>query len=287
LTALGINSFLVAEVGNLLAHPTLYIMKIFPQITIDTFLAGNSVSVADQNNQGLYNAALAYIGDRTNVFLSSKVTQIERDSCGVKVVVSTPDGEKLVKASKLLIAIPPKLEILESIHLDLDQEENCLFGQFSNNFIWDMVINNTGIPSNKPMIVNVQPGAPALVSPLPGLLFIRPTRVPNLYIAYYGSSHYLSNDQVKADVVATLARLNAVNGFSTNSTPEFVAFNNHSPYTLTVPVDVIKNGFYRDVNALQGQRNTWWTGAAFQAQDSSLIWNWTEYNLLPRMLASL
>ena len=149
-----------------------------------------------------------------------------------------------------------------------------------------MVISNTGIPSGT-RILNIQPGALGLVPSLPGLYFIHPSRVPDLYVAYYGSPYPLSNDQVKADVLATLARINAANGFPTNGTPEFVAFQNHSPWTLKVPIKAIESGFYSDVNALQGQRNTWWTGATFQAHDSSLIWNWTEYNLLPRILASL
>jgi len=285
LSTIAIDILFVAEVGNILAQPTLYIMKVFPQITVDTFSSENSLSTANQDNQELYNAALAYIGNRTNVFLGSKVVQIERSECSVKVVVSTPYGEKLIKASKLLIAIQPKLENLESIGLDLDRQEKYLFGQFNNDYLWNMVISNAIPSSNR--ILNIQPGALGLVPSLPGLYFIYPTRVPDLYVAAYGSPYYLSNDQVKADVLATLARINAANGVPTNSTPKIVAFQNHSPWTLKVSVEAIKSGFYSDVNALQGQGNTWWTGATFQAQDSSLIWNWTEYNLLPRILASL
>src|SRR6202034_3050080 len=181
---------------------------------------------------------LAYIGNRTNVFLSSKVVQIERGECGVKVVVSTPYGEKLIKASKLLIAIQPKLENLESIRLDLDQQEQRLFGQFNNDYLWNMVISNAGTPSSN-RILNIQPGALGLVPSLPGLYFIYPTQVPDLYVASYGSPYPLSNDQVKADVLATLARINTANGVPTNSTPKFVAFQNHSPWTLKVPTKAI------------------------------------------------
>jgi hypothetical protein len=286
MSSMAINILFVAEVGNLLAQPTLYVMKLFPQISVDILLSRDSLSTANQDNQGLYDAALAYIGNRTNVFLSSKVLQIERDECSVKVVVSTPYGEKLVKASKLLIAIQPKLESLESIHLDLGEQEEHIFGQFNNDYLWNMVISNTGIQSGNG-IMNIQPGAIGLVPSLPGLFFIYPTRVPGLHVAAYGSPHFLSDDQVKADVLATLTRINAATGATRNNTPKFVAFQNHSPWTLKVPAEAIKSGFYSDLNALQGQRNTWWTGATFQAHDSSLIWNWTEYNLLPRILASL
>jgi len=275
-------------VGNILTAPTLYMMKYLPPVSVDGyFVSGKQLTTFNQNNQGLYNNALDYIGNHTNVFLSSKITQIERDDCGVQVVVSNPDGEKLIKASKLLISIPPNLENLESIHLDLVEQENSIFGQFINNYYWNMVIKNTGLPNGTPFIVNVQPEAPDLIATEPSPMFIQQTQVTGLYVVDYGSPHNISNDQVKADVLATLARIDAANGFSTNSTPEIVAFDNHSPYELRVPSEAIKNGFYGDLNALQGQRNTWWTGAAFHSPDSSLLWNWTEYNLLPKILASL
>ena len=287
LTDMAWLSFVVLEgVGNILSQPTLYIMKYLPQITVDSLLFGTSLSTANQDNQELYDAALAYIGNGTNAFLSSNVRQIERDTRGVKVVVSTPHGVKLIKASKLIVAIPPKLEKLENIGLDLDQQEINLFGQFNNSYYWDMLISNTGIPDNE-SFENINPESPGLVPPLPGLYGINPTRVPGLNSAYFSSPYYLSDDEVKSEVLATIARIQTANGISTDGTPEFVDFNNHAPFELTVPVEAIANGFYTDVNALQGQKNTWWTGAAWQSQDSSLIWNWTEYNLLPRILASL
>ena len=287
LTAIGWLSFEVLQgIANILAQPTLYVMKYFPQTTVDNLLYGTSISTANQDNQELYNAALAYIGNGTNALLNSNVRQIKRDIGGVKVVVSTPHGEKLIKASKLIIAIPPKLENLEGVGLDLGQPEINLFRQFNNSYYWDMLIRNTGIPINE-SINNINPEAPGLVPPLPALYGIDPTRVPGLDAAYFSSPHYLSNEEVKAEVLATIARIKAANGIPTDGTPEFVDFHNHAPFELTVPIGAIRNGFYSDVNALQGQKNTWWTGAAWQAQDSSLIWNWTEYNLLPRILADL
>jgi hypothetical protein len=91
---------------------------------------------------------------------------------------------------------------------------------------------------------------------------------------------------VKKDILQKTSKLVKAFEFPpVNGTPEFVGFNNHSPYELTVSTDAISNGFYDKLNALQGKRNTWYTGATWQEHDSSLIWNWTEYTLLPRMLA--
>jgi len=64
----------------------------------------------------------------------------------------------------------------------------------------------------------------------------------------------------------------------------FAAFSDHSPFEVAVSTDAIKGGFYQQVNALQGKHQTWWTGAAWQTEDSSLIWNFTEYNILPQLV---
>lgn len=287
LDALGFISFVIMEgVGNILAQPTLYVMKYFPPYAVNNYLYGGELTSVNYDNQALYNAALAKIGNNTSAFLGSDVTAIERDASGVKVLVQTPSGDKLVCAQKLLIAIPPKLEKLKSIGLDLTANESALFSQWNNSYYWDMVIRNAGIPDNA-SINNWDPSAPLGIPPLPGIYEFGSTGLPGLHVAYYCSPRYMTNDEVKADVLATLTRISEANSFPTNGTPEFVGFHNHAPFLLTVSTEAIQAGFYQKANALQGVDNTWWTGAAWQTQDSSLIWNWTEYQLLPRILSSL
>jgi hypothetical protein len=46
----------------------------------------------------------------------------------------------------------------------------------------------------------------------------------------------------------------------------------------------IAGGFYRRLGALQGHRNTFWNGAAFDVHDSSSLWAFTE-TLLPAIAA--
>jgi hypothetical protein len=47
---------------------------------------------------------------------------------------------------------------------------------------------------------------------------------------------------------------------------------------------IIEAGFYTKLYALQGQRSTFYTGAAWNAQDSSMLWVFTEA-LLPAIAA--
>lgn len=75
-------------------------------------------------------------------------------------------------------------------------------------------------------------------------------------------------------------------GTLNTTTPEFAAYESHTPFELTVPKEAIAGGFYKDLYALQGQRHTWYTGAAFHTHDSSLLWQFTE-GLIPDILAGL
>lgn len=272
--------------GNILAAKTIYVMKYLAEITVQNVLGAGPgfLTTKDHNNHELYDAALARFGD--SAIMSATVTRVVRGKHGVEATVQTPSGTKTVKAKKLLIAIQPKMQALQGIGLDLAIDEQEVFQQFNNSFYWDMVIRDSGIPDDV-SVDNVNFGAALGLPALPGLHSLGRTALPGLHTAYYTSPFARTDDEVKADTLATLAKVVAANGFDTSARPEFVGFNNHSPFVLTVSVDAIRGGFYRRLNALQGRRNTWWTGAAWQAQDSTQIWNWTETNVLPQLVASL
>jgi hypothetical protein len=154
---------------------------------------------------------------------------------------------------------------------------------FNNSYYWNAVIRNSGIPDDT-SINALNPQAPYGIPPQPGIFTIQATGVPGLHAVFYGSASSMSTDQVKANILADIARVVKSAGFPAASTPaEFVAFGDHRPFQLTVPVAEIAKGFYAKANALQGKSNTWWTGAAWQEHDSSMIWNFTEYNIVPQL----
>jgi len=269
-------------IGNILAQPTLYVMKYFPNSTVQNILTGSFLTTVHHNNHELYDKALVQLG--SSALVSSNVTQVVRSNHGVEVTVSTPLGTKLIQASQLLIAIQPKLESLN--FLDLNLEERYLFGQFNNSYYWDALVRNPGLPPGV-CVNNANPAAALALPETPGMYLVCNSPIPEVYSVYYTSPHALSEDYVKNDILDTTARLVKAFGFPpVNETPEIVGFNDHRPFELTVSTDDIVGGFYDRLNALQGERNTWYTGATWQAHDSSLIWNWTEYNLLPKLLAN-
>ena len=71
------------------------------------------------------------------------------------------------------------------------------------------------------------------------------------------------------------------------SSAEVIATQDHSPYLVVPPLEAAKAGFYDGLVSLQGQHGTYWTGAAWQSYDSSAIWNFTEYEVLPMILGGL
>lgn len=264
--------------GNLLEQYTLYVFKNFGLGILQDLQIG-FLTTARQDNSEIYVKALAELRD--NVLLQSHVIATDRSSNdGVKVLVKTPTGPKLIIAKKLLITIPPKLNNLRGF--DLSSNETTLFSQFLNSAYYTALIRHTSIPPNT-SLTNIGANTLYNLPPLPGLYTITPTRVPDLYDVKVGSATALSDAQVKALIRDTVARLRTAGTFNTTRL-QFAAYENHTPFELTVPKDAIAGGFYKRLYALQGQRHTWYTGAAFHTHDSSLLWQFTE-GLIPGLLA--
>ena len=269
----------VEGVGNILDRSTLYIFKYFGVSALQDLSIGFLTTVR-QDNSELYRKALTELGQ--NVLLNSHVITTDRSGPdGVKVLVQTPTGRKLILAKKLIITIPPKLDNL--VGFDLSRNETSLFAQFINTGYYTALIRNTSIPPHI-SLTNTAPETPYNLPPLPGLYSISETRVPGLYYAFVGSeTPALSDGQVKSLITDSVLRLRAAGTLNTTA-PKFAAYEDHAPFELRVSREAIAGGFYKRLYALQGQRHTWYTGAAFHVHDSSLLWQFTE-GLLPAILA--
>ncbi|KAM7194025.1 FAD/NAD(P)-binding domain containing protein [Naviculisporaceae sp. PSN 640] len=292
--------------GNILSLPTLYLFKVLPQTTINAFigLAPPPITSATFNIQALYDKALAYLSSTATppagvgssaVYLNSNVIAIDRSNPlnRVLVVAHTPSGPRLVIAKKLLIAVQPKLNTLKNeLHLPLVPEETNIFKQFNNSYYWNFVLKNNDLPPDQ-SFGNADPSKAYGIPETPSSYGFRPAPIPqpgggqiNYTLSWYSSPHYMTDAQVKTAMLDTVEKVVTANGLGTRK-GEIVGFNNHNPFWLTVPTEAIANGFYGQLNALQGKRNTWWTGATFVAHDSSAIWEWSETTLLPALKASL
>ena len=96
--------------ANILDQLTVNVLKLVDESYIDS-VSGNAIMPASHDNSEIYDKALAVLG--SDALLSSTVKAAQRPSNGsseVRLVVDTPSGKKLIRASKLLVSIPPLLD---------------------------------------------------------------------------------------------------------------------------------------------------------------------------------
>lgn len=271
--------------GNILAQPTMYVMKYFDRQIVHDILYSGFVVNGMSNNQLLYDRAQTELG--SDVFLESMVTKVKRHDLGVEVRLKTPKGRIVVIQSKaILLAIPPKITNLG--FLDLDRDERQIFSQFNNSYYWDAIVRNSGIPEDI-SLQNVDPSAPMNIPAAPMIYEITATGLDNTHSLHYSSDRYMSTDNVKDDILKTVAHLQKGLNYTTaaNTSAVIVEIHDHSPFELTVSKQAVRNGFYEQLQALQGKRNTWWTGATWNKHATAQLWNFTEHEVLPNLLAAL
>ncbi|PVH85196.1 flavin-containing superfamily amine oxidase-like protein [Cadophora sp. DSE1049] len=255
--------------GDTLAQPTLYVIKNFGSDILRNIQVGFLTTELHDNSLLYEHATEALNG---NILLNSKIVKVDRTSEeSVRIVASTQVGLTLVACHKLVMAIPPKLESLAG--WDLDSDELELFTQFINTGYYTGLLRNTGIPNNI-SIVNASPKTEYNQMAIPGIYNLEQTNIPGLVGVTFGSAHALPNHVVKKQILSDVRRLRYPGKGPSN--PEFVVFSKHAPFELTVSTAAIARGFYKALSNLQGQRHTWYTGAAFHTQDSALIWEFTE-----------
>jgi hypothetical protein len=260
--------------GPLLEATTLYVLKNMGSSVVSSMLAGSFV-LAPFGAGALYEAAAVELG--SDVLLSSQVCEVERDS-SVCARVRSPEGELTIRASQLLFTAPPLLANLAGFDLDAAEFES--FSRFESHHYWTAVVQIEGMPPGV-SLVNAAPETPFNLAPLPGIYSIGPTAAPGLFDVKYGSVGYLPDRSVKRRIEADIERV-AVDGISGLGFKGFATFKSHSPYSLVVSPRQIRRGFYDSLQSLQGHRQTYYAGAAFQTHSSAAVWAHLE-ELLPMM----
>ena len=260
-------------VGKPLDLLTIYMMKSF-NLEIIQSIQTAFVRSANNNNSALYRNAEAKFG--SDVLLDSQVIAVRRsrgrsDREFNFVFVRTPSGVKIIKARKLVVAFPQTINNFRGF--DLDGREKKLFSKFKNSAYYTALLENTNLPEGT-AIIAVGADEQFNVPGIPGPNSLTATGIPGLFNLFYTSEESLSNDVVKRAMSEGVLRLQN-SGFDTTS-PDFVAFEAHNPFQLVVSAKEISKGFYSDLNALQGYRGTFYTGAALSAYNSAVVWEFTE-----------
>ena len=267
--------------GNFVTLPTLLAVKFFPPYFFSpaSLFGGGEGALAAKSNSEVYDKATAELG--ASALLSSSVIAMDRSSPNhVKITVKTPTGKKMIKAKKLISAIPPLIDNLGGF--DLDKTETPIFDKFQGHSWYVGLVNNSGIPSNLTLL-NYGASSPRNfnISVTPGVFATYATVVPGLHYFLFGgndSQPTLTRSYVRDGLKSTLQRLRDADTIPAKPDGAFniIDFSSHTPYEVFVPSKQIANGFYNKLFALQGQRNTYWTGATFVTHSSVAIWNFTD-----------
>lgn len=279
------------EYRDPLTVPTVEMIRTFGLDLVTQLSTGGFLSPASQNSSELYGKAQAELLQASSLLLSARVNRSTRTQTGVELVVSTKDGQKLIRAKKMLMTTPPRSDLLQPM-LSLSQPENQVFSKFVDTGYYTSLVKNTGIPDNQ-TIWNYVQDTPYNLPTLPAIYSIFATPIAGVKVIYYGTQRVnlitpMTDDQVKSDILTALKKLQTANPKTFKKTdPKFVAFSSHSPFYLQArPIDT-KAGFYDKLYALQGVNSTYWSGASFRAQDSSAIWRFNEEQMLPMLLKGL
>ena len=265
-------------IGNILDLPALYSINTFGLGVVRNILGRSFLTTAAHDNSLLYERATAHLGD--DVLLDTQVLRVDRSSSGVRVLVATPDGPRLILARKLVMTGPPLLRNFAGF--DLDATERSLFGQFISGAYYTGVARLSGLPAGVGLD-NVAADTPYNLPPLPGLYGVTPTGIPGLYNVKYGSPAPLPEARVRRNIRTEIERV-ATAGTYPVVFEDLEVFASHAPFELHVAPQAIAAGFYRRLNALQGRNRTYYSGAAFHSHNSTRVWAGLE-TLLPSIAA--
>lgn len=273
--------------GDILSVSTIYVIKYFNLQDLQ-YAASGYLTEAQGNNSLLYTRAGEYIGS-DNILLESTVVSASRKNTtsGLpELLVSTPDtGLKMLSCGQILLAIPPTLSNLAG--WDLTPEEHAVFGQYVTAAgYWAGLVRNVGL-NQSVEIINAAAGTPYNIPVLPALYYMSPTGVVDdtWWIKFGADTPTLPDAQVRAYAERQIATLQTANGVPVTA-PEWLSFESHSPFHLQVTPDAIRDGFFRNLTALQGglDGTMFYTGAAFHTQVSTLLWQFNQDVVIPKMM---
>ncbi|KAE9371745.1 hypothetical protein N431DRAFT_317650, partial [Stipitochalara longipes BDJ] len=265
-------------------NPTLFVVKNFGATVVEGFLNNTFFDPAPFNNSLLYGDAERLLGE--DVVLTSTVVEANRSEHGVSLVVENlQTGKKtLVFAKRLLVASQPSIDNLAV--LGIDEQEKAVFSTWSYGTVYTAVLKTNLIPDNTSV---------AFVTPANSTTAQKPysfTITWNgasgyFWIIFFSTETNLSENDAKEAIVAEMNTLYDGGAFPPigSSTPnsEVVAISNHSTVTWGQSVDQLKAGFVQDLYALQGHKDTWYTGGLWCPDYSSNVWAFTD-TILPKLL---
>jgi hypothetical protein len=264
-------------------NPTLFVVKNFGATVVEGFLNNTFFDPVPFDNSLLYSNAKRLLGN--DVMLTSTVVDAARSDHGISLVVEDLQTKirTQVVAKRLLVASQPSIDNLAVF--TLDEQEKAVFSTWSYGTVYTAVLKTNLIPDNTS--VSFVTPANSTSAQKPYSFSITWNGVSGYFWIIFSAKENLSASEAKKAIVAEMNTLYDGGAFppigSSTPTAEVVAISNHSSVGWGQSVKQLKAGFLQDLYALQGHKNTWYTGGLWCPDYSSNVWAFTD-TVLPKLL---
>lgn len=276
--------------GDTMNEPTIWVMQA-STIPMTKALLGLAAAAIPASGRlyDLYEAVANFLGK--DVLYSSTVASATRQDGGdIFLTVKSATGKTShIKAKRLLFACQPTPENLAPFRVDAT--EKAVFDKMAFTTVYAGIIRHPSLQVLSDYLNR---------SPAPGSLnyTVFPEEPQVGSIAYIGGTKDLfqftavgteedNTESMQALIAKTIDTMIESGVLPTsNGTLEFVKFDNHGKMHTRFSATALRTGIVQKQVALQGHRSTYYTGAAFSAPFSTVLW---EYNkvLLPSVIKGL
>lgn len=277
-------------IGDTMDVPTLWVIQASGIPMVKALLGSGAAAVPESGRlYDLFEAVAEFLDD--DVMYSSTVVSADRHSeKGVTVRVKNEAGElTCIEAKRLLIAFQPTPENMAPFHPDATEKK--VIDKIGYSTVFAGILQHPSLQISTAYSDRLPSTGPSNFTEFPVAAQVG-------RIDYLGGTEDLfqftavGTDEDTAESMQTLiaksidTMIEAGTIPSSNGSLTFPAFANHGKMHPRVTADELRSGFIQEQLALQGHLSTWYTGAAFSAGFSTVLW---EYNkvLLPEVVEGL
>lgn len=277
-------------IGDTMDVPTLWVIQASGIPMVKALLGSGAAAVPESGRlYDLFEAVAEFLDD--DVMYSSTVVSADRHSeKGVTVRVKNEAGElTCIEAKRLLIAFQPTPENMAPFHPDATEKK--VIDKIGYSTVFAGILQHPSLQISTAYSDRLPSTGPSNFTEFPVAAQVG-------RIDYLGGTEDLfqftavGTDEDTAESMQTLiaksidTMIEAGTIPSSNGSLTFPAFANHGKMHPRVTADELRSGFIQEQLSLQGHLSTWYTGAAFSAGFSTVLW---EYNkvLLPEVVEGL
>ena len=239
------------------------------------------------NNGVLYERALELL--KPDVLLLSTVHDVKRTRNGIRLSIKQDDTSYIIKARRVLYTAGPSLENLASFHLD--NKETAAFSNWIKEANFVGILKAPCLPEN--YSITYLPSAAVPADKLAIKDWSHSLRLDStgpagqgLFRVVFGANYTISPEAFTNIVLESVKGIQDAGTVPADCEAEFKALSDHSRPWWPRSAERFRAGFVQDLYALQGYRNTWYTGYAWGAQYSSTVWAFTD-TVLERLIKDM